>query len=66
MYKEFDVVSLLQQRGSIPAGSLGAIIHVFDESHFLVEFVDSNVETIDVITVSEADIVPTEHPSSPG
>lgn len=65
MYKEFDVVYLIQQRSSIPAGSLGAIVSVLDESHFLVEFVDSKSETIDVVVVSEADIVPADPPPSP-
>ena len=48
--KEFDVVKLLSDFENIPVGTEGAIVLDYDKEYCEVEFVDSDGNTIDVIT----------------
>ena len=48
--KELDVVKLKVSFKNLPAGTKGAIVHEYDGSFYEVEFVDSESNTIDVLT----------------
>ena len=48
--KELDVVKLKTEYKSIPAGTEGTIVLEYDGTYFEVEFVNSNGDTIDVVT----------------
>lgn len=48
--KELDVVKLTKDFKGLPAGTKGAIVLEYDGSCYEVEFVDSEGDTIDVLT----------------
>ncbi len=48
--KELDVVKLIKDFENIPAGTEGAIVLDYDKEYCEVEFVDSDGNTIDVVT----------------
>ena len=48
--KELDVIMLTEDFSCIPAGTKGSIVLAYDGTHFEVEFVDENRNTIDVVT----------------
>ena len=48
--KALDVVRLKSDFQSLPAGTIGTIVLEYDGTDFEVEFVDSNGDTIDVLT----------------
>ena len=48
--KELDVVKLVQNFNGLPAGTEGTIVLEYDGTAYEVEFVDSECETIDVLT----------------
>ncbi len=48
--KELDVVRLKEDYGGIVAGTKGTIVLEYDGKFFEVEFVDSEGNTIDVVT----------------
>ena len=48
--KELDVIKLIEDFSGIPAGTKGTIVLEYDGTHFEVEFVDENGNTIDVVT----------------
>ncbi len=54
--KELDVVRLTQEFEGLPTGTEGTIVLEYDETHFEVEFVDSQGTTIDVLT-TPADVL---------
>lgn len=58
MFQEYDVVKLVKTIGNVPKGTIGAIvmIHPDTPTHYLVEFVDKQGNTMDLLTVSEEDI----------
>lgn len=54
--KEFDVVRLKKEYNGIPAGTEGTIVLEYDGTHLEGEFVNSNGDTIDVVT-APADVL---------
>ncbi len=48
--KELDVVKLRTDFEGVPAGTVGTIVLEYDGQNFEVEFVDSEGDTIDVLT----------------
>lgn len=48
--KELDVVKLTQEFEGLPSGTEGTIVLEYDGRYYEVEFVDSNGDTIDVLT----------------
>lgn len=48
--KELDVVRLVNDFNGLPAGTEGTIVLEYDGTAYEVEFVDSEGETIDVLT----------------
>lgn len=48
--KELDVVELTEDFNGIKAGTKGTIVLEYDGTAFEVEFFDSNMNTIDVLT----------------
>jgi hypothetical protein len=48
-YKEFEIVKTLVDKDYTPANSVGTIIHIFSKPKvaYMVEFTDSNGETLD-------------------
>lgn len=63
-FLEYDVVrSTRQLSGCIPSGTIGAILMVFpsEPAHYEVEFVDSEGESLGVLTVEEGDLVFVQH-----
>lgn len=48
--KEFDIVKLKENFQGINAGTEGTIVLEYDGTAFEVEFVDENLDTIEVIT----------------
>ncbi|WP_420027526.1 DUF4926 domain-containing protein [Fannyhessea vaginae] len=50
MMKEFDIVKLKENFQGINAGTEGTIVLEYDGTAFEVEFVDENLDTIEVIT----------------
>ncbi|WP_303869507.1 DUF4926 domain-containing protein [Fannyhessea vaginae] len=48
--KEFDIVKLKENFQGINAGTEGTIVLEYDRTAFEVEFVDENLDTIEVIT----------------
>jgi hypothetical protein len=48
--KDLDVVELTEDFMGIPAGTKGTIVFEYDGTDFEVEFIDSNRDTIDVLT----------------
>ena len=48
--KELDAVKLKKEFNGIPSGTKGTIVLEYDGSYFEVEFVNSDGDTIDVIT----------------
>jgi hypothetical protein len=48
--KELDVIKLIEDFSGISAGTKGTIVLEYDGTHFEVEFVDENGDTIDVVT----------------
>jgi hypothetical protein len=47
--KELDVIKLIEDFSGISAGTKGTIVLEYDGTHFEVEFVDENGDTIDVV-----------------
>ncbi len=59
MYQEYDVIRTVGKLSlDIPKGTIGTILIVYDTlpKRYEVEFVDSNLEHIQVLTVNERDI----------
>lgn len=54
--KELDVVKLVKDFNGLPAGTEGTIVLEYDGTAYEVEFVDSEGETIDVLT-TPADMI---------
>lgn len=54
--KELDVVKLIKNHDNISAGTKGAIVHKYNNKDYLVEFVDDNGDTIDVVMVNSKEI----------
>ena len=54
--KELDVVKLKSEFQSLPKGTQGTIVLEYDGKCFEVEFVDSDGDTIDVLT-TPADVL---------
>lgn len=54
--KELDVVKLTKEFNGLPVGTKGTIVLEYDGTFFEVEFVDSDGDTIDVLT-APADIL---------
>lgn len=48
--RELDVVKIIEDFSGILAGTKGTIVLEYDGTHFEVEFVDENGNTIDVVT----------------
>ena len=48
--KELDVVKLIKDFNGLPTGTEGTIVLEYDGTFFEVEFVDSEGNTIDVMT----------------
>lgn len=48
--KELDVVKLTKEFNGLPVGTKGTIVLEYDGTFFEVEFVDSDGDTIDVLT----------------
>jgi hypothetical protein len=48
--KELDVVKITEDFSGISSGTKGTIVLEYDGTHFEVEFVDENGDTIDVVT----------------
>lgn len=49
--EEIDVVRLTKEYENIPAGTEGTIVHKYNDSVFEVEFVDSDGDYIDPVTI---------------
>lgn len=61
MFNEFDSVILKRSlNDSVPVGSIGAVLMVLtdeqEEKAYEVEFVDDRGNTLDILTVTEADL----------
>jgi len=57
MFKEFDVVIAKNELPTVPKGSVGTILIVYESGHdYEVEFLDSEGNTIDLLTVNEKDL----------
>ena len=58
--KELDAVVLTKDIPSerLAAGDLGTIVHVHDDNHFEVEFVESTGHTLTVVTVERTAVRP--------
>ena len=54
---EFDTVKLTCDFRGLSAGTIGTIILKYDGTAFEVEFIDSNGDTIDVLTTPAEKIV---------
>jgi hypothetical protein len=53
MFKEYDVVEAIEELSStVKVGSIGTILICYGDNDYEVEFLDSNGETLDVLTVS--------------
>ena len=60
--KELDVVKLVKDFNILPAGTEGTIVLEYDGTAYEVEFVDSEGETIDVLTAPADMIALVDHP----
>ena len=60
--KELDVVKLVKDFNRLPAGTEGTIVLEYDGTAYEVEFVDSEGETIDVLTTPVDMIALVDHP----
>ena len=62
MFQELDLVALSHkiQSLNLEQDDLGTIVFVHDKSHYEVEFVTAQGETIGVLTLSDEDIRPIE------
>ena len=60
--KELDVVKLVKDFNILPAGTEGTIVLEYDGTAYEVEFVDSEGETIDVLTTPVDMIALVDHP----
>lgn len=57
MFNEYDVVICKRELSKlVPVGCTGAVLMCFENDDYEVEFVDSQGETLDVLTVSGADL----------
>ena len=54
--KELDVVKLIKEFNCLPIGTEGTIVLEYDGTYFVVEFFDSDGDTIDVFT-TPADVL---------
>ena len=59
---ELDVVKLVKDFNGLPAGTEGTIVLEYDGTAYEVEFVDSEGETIDVLTTPADMIALVDHP----
>ena len=48
--EELDVVRLIKEFNGLPTGTIGTIVLKYDGTYFEVEFVDSEGDTIEVLT----------------
>ncbi|PJZ75673.1 DUF4926 domain-containing protein [Leptospira neocaledonica] len=57
-FKEYEMVKLKRNIGSMPAGSVGTIVFVHHDPRvaYIMEFLDADGNTLDLITVEEADV----------
>lgn len=55
MFQIYEVVMAKHSLANVPKGTLGTILIIHDETHFIVEFMSGN-ESLAVITVSADDI----------
>jgi hypothetical protein len=56
-YKEFDVVKAkVSLSKNVKRGTKGAIVMVYDSTHYEVEFMDKEGNTLDVLTVEDASL----------
>ncbi|MCI6908191.1 MAG: DUF4926 domain-containing protein [Clostridiales bacterium] len=60
--KELDVVKLVKDFNGLSAGTEGTIVLEYDGTAYEVEFVDSESETIDVLTTPADMIALVAHP----
>ena len=58
----FDIVRLVKEFNGLPAGTEGTIVLEYDGTAYEVEFVDSEGETIDVLTTPADMIALVDHP----
>ena len=57
MMQEYDVVkSIRELNKKVPKDSVGTVLMILSPTNYEVEFVNSEGDTLDVITVSESDI----------
>ena len=57
MLKLYDVVVSTEDiSDSVPQGTVGTVLLVYDSNNYEVEFVNSDLETLDVLTVPERKI----------
>ncbi len=66
MFSEYDVVRLKRAKASVPAGTTGAVMMVYDSTPqaYEVEFVDSDGVTLGVLTAQEDDLEPAAEPQA--
>ena len=57
-----DIVRLVKEFNELPAGTEGTIVLEYDGTAYEVEFVDSEGETIDVLTTPADMIALVDHP----
>lgn len=61
MYSEYQVVKSIKYLDGVPIGSIGTVLIIYEEGDYLeIEFVDSNGDTLNVLTVHRDDIKPVE------
>lgn len=60
--KLLDIVCLVKEFHGLPSGTEGTIVLEYDGTAYEVEFVDSEGETIDVLTTPADMIAPVDHP----
>ncbi len=62
MLKEYEVVRLLTDFPKVPAGAIGTVLGVLQgESEYLVEFLNSTGETLDILSIKESDVIKVEY-----
>lgn len=57
-FKEHEMVKLKRNIDSMPAGSIGTIVFVHHDPRvaYIIEFLDTDGNTLDLLTVEEADV----------
>jgi len=57
MFKEYDVIIAKKAIDNVPKGSKGAVLIVYEGGlHYEIEFVDTDGNSINILTVSALDI----------